>query len=283
MLPQAEIEEALGLRVLSARRVGGGDINEAWALDTSAGPVFVKLQAGGGDAWFRVEARGLDWLREAGALPVPEVLGLSAPGAAVAWMALAFVEAGRADRAADEALARGLAALHRFGAPGFGLDHDNLIGRLPQDNRPTPTWPEFWAERRLAPQLRAAAPLLPAATRRRVERVIERVAQLVGPPEPPSRLHGDLWGGNRLVDSSGQSWLIDPAAYAGHREVDLAMMRLFGGFSEACFAAYAEAWPLAPGHAERVSLYQLYYLLVHVNLFGAGWASGVDAAARALV
>ncbi|MCB9764355.1 MAG: fructosamine kinase family protein [Alphaproteobacteria bacterium] len=276
------VARALGEPVVSASRAAGGDINEAWVLRTPGRRVFLKARPGGGDGWFRVEAAGLRWLGEPGALPVPEVLALSAPGAETPWMALSFIPPGRGSAAADESFGRSLAALHRSGAPGFGLDHDNLIGALPQDNTPEADWATFWAQRRLLPQLERAGERLPAAVRRRVARVIDRVPALVGPPEPPARLHGDLWGGNRLVDDPGRSWLIDPAAYGGHREVDLAMMRLFGGFSGRCFDAYAEAWPLAAGHEARIPLYQLYYLLVHVNLFGRGWVSGVEGAVSAL-
>ncbi|MDZ7732748.1 MAG: fructosamine kinase family protein [Acidimicrobiia bacterium] len=104
------------------------------------------------------------------------------------------------------------------------------------------------------------------------ERLFDRLPDLVGPPEPPARLHGDLWAGNLLIAADGAPWLVDPAPYGGHREVDLAMMRLFGGFGPACYAAYDEAHPLAPGHEERIGLYQLYPLLVHVTLFGGGYA-----------
>ncbi|HEV8547695.1 MAG TPA: fructosamine kinase family protein, partial [Polyangiaceae bacterium] len=133
---------------------------------------------------------------------------------------------------------------------------------------------------RLEPQLRRAsdAGRVTAALRRRFEELFARLPELVGPEEPPARLHGDLWGGNLHVDEQGAPCLIDPAAYGGHREVDLAMMRLFGGFSERVFSAYAESFPLAAGHAERTDLYQLYPLLVHVNLFGGGYGASVERA-----
>jgi fructosamine-3-kinase len=108
------------------------------------------------------------------------------------------------------------------------------------------------------------------------ERLFAALPDLAGPDEPPARLHGDLWGGNLLVDDAGAPCLIDPAVYGGHREIDLAMMRLFGGFGPRVFAAYDEAWPLAPGHEERVGLYQLYPLMVHVNLFGGGYVGSVE-------
>jgi fructosamine-3-kinase len=130
---------------------------------------------------------------------------------------------------------------------------------------------------RLEPQVRLASEegRVDAGLRRDFERLYARLPGLVGPPEPAARLHGDLWGGNLHRDGDGLPALVDPAVYGGHRELDLAMMRLFGGFSERCFAAYHEAWPLAPGHEARVGLCQLYPLLVHVNLFGGSYTSSV--------
>src|SRR5204862_1227715 len=139
-----------------------------------------------------------------------------------------------------------------------------------QSNAPAATWSDFYQRRRLEPQVRRAAEagLVGPALRRAFDRLFTRLPELVGPAEPPARLHGDLWGGNAMADEQGAPVIFDPAVYGGHREVDLAMMRLFGGFGRRVFDAYAEVYPLAPGHEERVALYQLYPLLVHVNLFG---------------
>ena len=156
------------------------------------------------------------------------------------------------------------------------------IGPLALPNAPAGDWPAFYAERRLEPLARMAADrgALTAATPRLLERVLARLPELAGPSEPPARVHGDLWGGNVLVDAAGQPWLIDPAAHGGHRELDLAMLRLFGGPSARCFAAYEEVAPLAPGAAERVALWQLAPLLLHAALFGAAYAARVEAALR---
>jgi fructosamine-3-kinase len=173
----------------------------------------------------------------------------------------------------DERLGLGLAALHRAGAACFGLDRPNFIALLPQDNESAPTWAEFWRQRRILPLLERARSLglSDAALDRTLDRLLPRLEQLLGESEPPARLHGDLWGGNLHVDVRGEPALIDPAVYAGHREVDLAMMRLFGGFGERVFDAYSEGYPLADGHRERVELYQLYPLLVHLCSFGRGY------------
>jgi fructosamine-3-kinase len=236
---------------------------------------------------FPAEARGLAWLAEAGALRVPAVVTASAEaGEAPPFLALELVRPGPRARDFDERLGRGLAALHRFGAPGFGLDHDNFVGRLPQANAPVPGgWADFFRTRRLEAQLRLAADhgLASARMKRGFERLFAELGDLVGPEEPPARLHGDLWGGNLIVDEQGQPCLIDPAVYGGHREIDLGMMRLFGGFGAGVFDAYDEAYPLADGHEARVPLYQLYPLMVHVNLFGGGYVASVEAALDRLV
>jgi fructosamine-3-kinase len=272
----SELEQALGARVAKATGLSGGDINEAWELRLDGGGrVFLKTNRDADPAMFPAEARGLAWLSEAGALTVPKVVAVSPR-----FLALEYLESAPPRPGFDQELGRGLAALHRFGAPSFGLDHDNFIGRLPQDNAPLASWSDFYRARRLEPQLHRAIeselvdrPLVAA-----FDRLFSKLTALVGPDEPPARLHGDLWGGNLHVDAAGGPSLIDPAVYGGHREVDLAMMRLFGGFSAQSFAAYAESYPLSPGHAERVALYQLYPLMVHVNLFGTSYVGSVKRA-----
>ncbi len=181
-----------------------------------------------------------------------------------------------------ERLGRGLAAIHRAPVRRFGLDRTTWCGPVPQDNRTTDDWPTFYAERRLRPLARLAldAGRLDAVVAELVDRVADRLAGLAGPPEPPTRLHGDLWSGNVVSGADGRPWLVDPAAHAGHREVDLAMLRLFGGVDERVFAAYDEAFPLADGAADRVRLWQLAPLLVHATVFGGGYASAVAAIAR---
>lgn len=278
---KAAVGTALGAPVAGARPLAGGDINQAYEVALDDGrQVFVKTNPRSPTGMFAAEARGLAWLAEPGALRVPAVLAASAPDDEPQFLALELVGSGAPIRDFDDCLGRGLAALHRHGAPGFGLDHDNFVGRLPQNNGGEPTWAEFYRARRLAPQLARAtdAGLASSRMRQGFDRLFRELPDLVGPAEPPSRLHGDLWGGNLLVDESGAPCLIDPAVYGGHREIDLAMMRLFGGFGARVFDAYDEAWPLADGHEERVGLYQLYPLMVHVNLFGGGYVRSVESA-----
>lgn len=272
------LRSTLGADVQSTRRLSGGDINDAFEVSLSDGRrVFVKTHPSPPTGMFAAEARGLEWLDEAGALRIPRVLAAS--DARPAFLALELLTPGKRQRDFDEVLGRSLASLHRFGAPSFGLDHDNFIGRLPQSNRPTDHWAAFYWSRRLEPQLRLGADrgLVGGSLLRRFSDLERSLRNLVA-EEAPSRLHGDLWGGNLHVDEAGAPCLIDPAAYGGHREIDLAMMRLFGGFGARVFDAYHEAYPLPPGADERVSLYQLYPLLVHVNLFGSSYLSSVERA-----
>lgn len=272
---------ALGSPVRDRRSLSGGDINEAYAVTLADGrPFFVKTNRRPPAGMFLAEARGLAWLAEAGALRVPAVAA-----AGEGFLALELLRPGPRAPSFDEDLGRGLAALHAAGAPGFGLDHDNFIGRLPQSNRSAPDWSTFYRRQRLEPQVQraSAAGLLPTSLLGRLDRLFDRLDQLVGPLEPPARLHGDLWGGNLMVDDRGAPCLIDPAVYGGHREMDLAMMQLFGGFRPRVFDAYAEASPLGDGHEERVALYQLYPLLVHVNLFGGSYVGAVEGALGTLV
>lgn len=272
--------EALGGEVVASRSIAGGDISQAYEITLADGRrLFAKTNARSPRGMFAAEALGLGWLDEAHALRIPKVVAVSQADEAQQFLVLELIASGSAARDFDERLGRGLAALHRSGTPGFGLDHDNFIGRLPQTNAPVPTWTDFYRTRRLEAQLRRASDEGLATTRMRrgFDRLWGALDELIGPPEPPARLHGDLWGGNLLCDDRGAPCLIDPAVYGGQREMDLAMMRLFGGFGPRVFSAYEEAWPLADGHRERVALYQLYPLMVHVNLFGGGYVGSVEA------
>jgi len=276
---RAALEGRLGARLRSAARVSGGDINEAYSAELDgAGRVFVKTHPSSPPGMFQAEARGLAWLEDRSALRVPEVLAVSEPGDAVSYLVLEWLESAAPAPDFDDQLGRGLADLHRSEVPGFGLDHDNFIGSLPQSNGPCDSWVAFFRERRLLPQLErlVAARRASFSLRRGFERLLERLPELWGEPEPAARLHGDLWGGNLHVGPSGEPCLIDPAVYGGHREIDLGMMRLFGGFSERVFEAYGEAFPLSPGASERVALCQLYPLLVHANLFGGSYVGSVE-------
>jgi len=277
---------AFGQPVARLDPVAGGDLNDAYAATLADGSrVFVKTSADPAAAGsFAAEAAGLRWLAEPGALAIPEVLAVADPPTAAGeptastprFLALAWIDAGPPTPAADEALGRGLAALHAAGAPAFGGPDITLrIGPLALPNEPAPDWPAFYAARRLEPLARLARDrgALPAEAPALLDRLIVNLVDRAGPLEPPARVHGDLWSGNVLTDRAQRPWLIDPAAHGGHRELDLAMLRLFGGPSERCFDAYEEVTPLAPGAHERVQLWQLAPLLLHAALFGPGWGA----------
>lgn len=262
----------------AATPVAGGDINRAWRVDLADGRrAFVKHRPDAPPGEYETEAAGLRWLAEPGALRVPRVLAVSD-----ALLALEWVDEGRLDAAGEEELGRGLAALHAAGAPGFGADRPLRLGAVVLSNEPLERWPAFYAERRLRPLTAMARDrgAVSASGAAAIERVCDRIDELAGPDEPPARLHGDLWAGNVLAGADGRPWLIDPAAHGGHREVDLAMLRLFGGLSPRVLAAYQEAHPLADGHQERVALWQLLPLLVHAVLFGGGYGASAERAAR---
>jgi fructosamine-3-kinase len=211
------------------------------------------------------EEHGLAFLRGRSALRVPSVLARGDD-----FLVLEALAIGSLDGASAERFGHALAELHRSGAPSFGLDRDNFIGLTEQRNTPHARWADFYRDERILAVARRCG--LDPGTRALVDTVAERMDDLVGDAEPPSRLHGDLWSGNGCVDErDGSPCVFDPAVSGGSRELDLAMMRLFGGFPRRTFDAYEERFPLLPGHEDRVALYQLYFLLVHVAIFGAGY------------
>lgn len=273
------VERALRASVVATFRVHGGDVAIAFAADLDDGRrVFVKTHRSPPPDFFTTEATGLTWLAEAGVIDVPRVLAVSDD--APAYLALDWIERGRPRPSTESDLGRALANLHRAGAPCFGRQDRRTTGSRALPNEPTDTWAEFYATNRLLPLARLASEsgALPAQSVRRLELLAGQLDAIGGAPEPPARLHGDLWGGNRLVGDDGRSWLIDPAAHGGHREFDLAMMRLFGGFGDDCFAAYAEEYPLAAGWEDRVALHQIAPLVVHAIKFGGGYVAAAGAA-----
>jgi fructosamine-3-kinase len=278
------VGRALDATVVESIVVRGGDVAQAFRVELDDGRrVFAKMHPDPPAGFFTTEAAGLRWLAEPGALPVPQVLAASdGGGEEPPFLVLEWIELGAPQAHTEEALGRGLAALHAAAPATFGREDRRSTGSRGLPNEPCATWAAFYATQRLAPlaRLAHAGDALPSRAIAALERLdADRLDEVGGPEEPPARLHGDLWAGNRVVDVDGRSWLIDPAAHGGHREFDLAMMRLFGGFGADCFAAYDEVLPLAPGWEARVALHQIAPLVVHAIKFGGGY---VEAAARAI-
>ena len=278
---EQRVGAALGARVVEAAVLGGGDVSEAYRMGLEDGRmVFAKTHRNPPPGFFATEAASLAWLGESGAVRVPSVLAVDDASLVLEW-----IPEGRrsADVASEAAFGAELAALHAAGAPYFGrVDRAATTSRsLP--NEPPTSWAEFFATNRLLPlaRLAAEASALPDATIAAIEAMAGRLNELGLPAEAPARLHGDLWAGNRLVDLDGHSWLIDPAAFGGHREFDLAMMDLFGGFGPECWAAYDDVAPLADGWQARVPLHQLAPLITHAIKFGGAYVGAVDRALAA--
>jgi fructosamine-3-kinase len=285
----ADLAGLLGERVSSMQRLGGGDVAEAFRVVLADGrTVFAKTHRRPPPGFFTTEAAGLAWLREADALPVPAVAAVTdGVDGTAPWLVLEWISESGGAVPDEAAFGRALAALHGTGAASFGRDDRRSTGSRGLPNEPCETWAEFYATQRLIPLaalLHDARHLGDDAARLAggLETVAARMSELAGPAEPPARLHGDLWAGNRLVDIDGRSWLIDPACFGGHREFDLAMMRLFGGFGPDAFAAYTEAAPLADGWQERISLHQLAPLAVHAIKFGGAYPAGLASALQAV-
>jgi len=275
------VERVAAGGVRRVRRVGGGSINEAALVEVGTRALFVKWHRGAPPGFFEAEADGLARLRATGTVAAPEVLGFD-DASPVAALAMAYHPPGPITDAAMAAAGRALASLHAARGLPPGLERDNFIGSLPQTNRraipseEAGSWIAFFREARIAPLARG----LPTDVRRRVEG-LDLEGLLTEPEGGCALLHGDLWGGNLHVTAEGEALFVDPAVYRGHPEVDLAMTRLFGGFSDAFRAAYREvAGPGDRGLDARLDILNLYPLLVHVHLFGGGYLRQVDEVAR---
>jgi protein-ribulosamine 3-kinase len=278
----ATLESLLGGTPLRVSVVGGGDINEALRWEAPGGEsYFVKWNPRLGAEVFQREAEALDTLREAAALYVPRVFGVGGEGDE-GFLVLEWFDT-VAPRAGDwAALGRGLAALHRHTAEsGYGWEKDNFIGSLPQANARHDSWAAFWRDRRLGPLLGRAcdAGRIDPSLRQRMERLMDSAERIAHRADAaPSLLHGDLWSGNVAFRAHDEPVIYDPAAYYGDREVELAFTELFGGFGADFYHAYGHAYPVEQGYERRKAFWQLYPLLVHVNLFGGGYGGSLERA-----
>lgn len=267
-------------RVAGSRGVGGGCINNAQRIDLEDGrSYFLKSNPSPLPGMFEAEAEGLAALAAPGVIRVPHPVGAGGgEGGVPPFLVIEYIAPGSSKRGFQRAFGEQFAALHQQAqADRFGFDHDNYLGSTPQPNGWRDDWVTFWREHRLGFQLDLARRNGYADRRFNDagDRLSDRLEDLVGEPaEPPCLLHGDLWGGNYLSDESGDAVLIDPAAYYGRREADLAMTMLFGGFDRDFYAGYNAVWPLEDGSRERLEVYKLYHLLNHLNLFGTSYLGG---------
>jgi fructosamine-3-kinase len=269
------LEKILSEPIKSTTAVSGGCIADSRKLELSSGKLFfLKMARRGNSGMFDSEAQGLEELAKASAVRVPEVVAKDSDFLLLEWIE----EGNESTDSSMEQLGFQFTELHRFRGNKFGFNADNFLGDSPQSNTPTSAgaenWATFYAENRLQFQAELTEKNGYATPEMRdlLDLLIMKIPELLsGTEEKPSLLHGDLWCGNYLVDVFGEPWLIDPAVYYGHREADLAMTSLFGGFSKTFYSAYKSAFPLLPDYSEREPLYQLYHLLNHLNLFGKGY------------
>ncbi len=275
-----------GVRITDRSPVFGGDINHAYKLELSDGSViFMKANTRQKAGIFEGEAESLDFIRQTGTVRSPEVLALGTDGN-ISFLLLEYIRSGPAGRSSSEELGTGLARMHQAGTSAFvkggkfGALHDHLLGSGIQVNTPMDSWTEFFTECRLRPFFEKTDHYFDSGTRRQIGTFLGKIGELLPEPEHPSLLHGDLWAGNYMVDDRGHPWLIDPAAYVGHAEADLALTELFGGFDSRFYDAYREAAGLDPGYRDRRDIYNLYHLLKHLHLFGTGYLYSVKAVLR---
>lgn len=265
-------------------RISGGDINKAYAVTLNTGDrIFMKANAKENVGFFKAEAAGLFAIAQTGTLATPKILCAGTDdGQEVGYSFLLMEYINSGEKRSDywEVLGRELAAMHQadaaaFCEQGFGFYEDNYVGATAQSNAPKKTWIEFFRESRLEPQFKTAASNFSSQEMSRVAKLLDHLDDFLIEPKKPSLIHGDLWSGNVMAGPDGKAMLIDPAAYVGNSEADIAMTELFGGFAPDFYQAYREASPMQPGYEKRRDLYNLYQLLNHLNLFGKSYLGPV--------
>ncbi|MBS4013864.1 MAG: fructosamine kinase family protein [Bacteroidetes bacterium] len=265
------------IHVINSSYASGGCINDSAIINTNEGKFFLKWNiAKRYPNMFEAEAKGLNLLKSAGILQIPEVIGVGTEGQ-ISWLLLEYIESQQNIGNFWEDFGKSLAKLHKQTSLNFGLDHNNYIGSLHQCNDFKQSWIDFFIEQRLGKQIKLAADngKLGRETKSRFEKIYNKLSGFF-PTEPPSLLHGDLWSGNFMTGSHGKACIYDPAVYYGHRLMDIAMSKLFGGFSESFYAYYNAEYPLEKNWQEAIDIANLYPLMVHVNLFGGGYIGSVD-------
>jgi len=264
-------------KVLESRSMGGGDISQAYLVRTQDQQIFLKLNhADQALAMYETEASGLARLGSVDGVSTPEVVRVGVIDG-TAFIAMQFVQSSHPSAKYWRDLAENLASIHKTTGAKFGLDHHNFIGSLIQSNHQVDDWAAFFDLHRLRPQIQMAIEnnLLDKSHMLSLEDLVKRLPEIC-PDEPPALVHGDLWAGNKICGPNQKAFFIDPAIAFAHREMDLAMAKLFGGFDPLFFDHYQQLYPLVAGFASRCNVYQLYYLLVHLNLFGQSYYPQVN-------
>ena len=273
-----KLSEYVGTVVIidSFSSVGGGSINQTYKVSTNEGDFFVKKNSASQyPQMFEKEAQGLKILRKAKEIDIPKIID-TGESENDSFLILKFIRSGGETSSFWDDFGQQLTNLHKHTDKQFGLDHDNYIGSLHQYNNKHDNWSDFFREERLERQVRLARNFgsIDKGTVSAFDRFYLRLENIF-PEEPPALLHGDLWGGNFMVNSSGEPVIIDPAVYYGHREMDLGMSQLFGGFDAQFYSSYYKHYPLENGWEERLNYCNLYPLMVHVNLFGGSYLQSV--------
>lgn len=254
--------------------VGGGCINSGGKIVTNKGDFFVKYNDERLAGMFETEVKGLKILSKTNEIKAPEVISIG-NSENITFLILEWIEPGRKKNNFWEDFGSRLANLHRHLSESYGLDFDNYIGSLPQYNKRYDSWIDFFVHQRIEKQLEMASAKYDISEISSDFQELTKRLHDIFPDEPPSLLHGDLWSGNFLVNDSGYAAIIDPAVYYGHREIELAFTKLFGGFDNTFYNSYEESYPVKPNFGERIDIYNLYPLLVHANLFGTSYLNQV--------
>lgn len=268
-------EEKLGNKISKITSLSGGCISDAYKITTKDNSNFLlKYNPLVSSDMFMKEANGLIELSKSMTIRIPAVLGFDKD-----YILLEYISAGNKSKKFFENFGKNFAKMHKFTSENFGFYEDNYIGSNPQKNVPNETekkdWVIFYFNKRILFQLQLAEKLGNSTEelRKGISKLENKISTIISTEEKPSLMHGDLWGGNYMVDESGQAVLIDPAVYYGNREADLGMTKLFGGFSSELYSAYNEEFPLEVGYEYRENIYKLYHVLNHLNLFGGGYYS----------
>jgi protein-ribulosamine 3-kinase len=270
------LSEAAGhpVHINTSSSLSGGCINHVHKIRTDFGDYCIKYNLTERfPGMFACEAGGLAAIKNTSEIRVPDVIHTGEAGP-WSYLILEFINEGKKGPGFMREFGRSLARMHRHTSGYFGYGADNYMGSLPQSNRKHDDWNSFFAEERLGRQVSLAGRYFSFSDLAAFDRLYARLGKLI-PDEPPSLLHGDLWGGNYMVSPDGKPCLIDPAVYYGHREADIAMTALFGGFDDSFYTSYEEEYPMEKGWQERIELFQLYPLLIHLNLFGGSYLESI--------